>query len=130
MEKVYRSKISVGIVLFLIIVFGSSYIPVFKDGLSWEGMLLFLLPVVFIIHLFMTIYYTIKDDTLIVKASFLIYEEIKIESIRKIKETRTLVASPATSLDRLAILFGSDMVIISPKEKAEFIAHIQRLNPN
>lgn len=130
MEKVYRSKIDLWIKILLILIVLSMSLPLASVESSIGEAIIPIVTTVFIFHLIYTTTYTIKKDLLIVKSSFLIYEEIQIESIRKIKETRTLVASPATSLDRLAILFGSDMVIISPREKTEFIAHIQRLNPN
>ena len=50
---------------------------------------------------------------------------------KKITETNNALSSPATSLDRLEITYGKfDSVIISPKQKQEFINDITTLNPN
>ena len=79
----------------------------------------------------MTTEYTIDNDKLTVKCGFLYNKTIDIKSIRKITETNNPLKSPATSLDRLEINYGKfDSVLISPKQKSEFINEIKRLNPN
>jgi hypothetical protein len=68
---------------------------------------------------------------LAIKCGFLFNKTINIQTIKKITETNNPISSPATSLDRLEIVYGKfDSVIISPKKKVEFIADIKSLNPN
>jgi hypothetical protein len=41
------------------------------------------------------------------------------------------LSAPATSFDRLEILYNSfDTVIISPKDKSGFITHMKTINPS
>jgi hypothetical protein len=61
---------------------------------------------------------------------FLFRKTVPIPGIRKISETHNPLSAPATSLDRLEIVFGrNDSILISPKQKLEFIKHIQSINP-
>lgn len=51
-------------------------------------------------------------------------------SIRKIEETRNPISAPAPSLNRLEIFYNRfDSIVISPKDKPEFIANLIKLNP-
>ena len=54
---------------------------------------------------------------------------VTINSIRKIKETNNPISSPAASLDRIEVFYGKQSVIISPKQKTEFINHLLSINP-
>lgn len=66
-----------------------------------------------------------------VRSGFLYRKDIPIDSIRKIVETNNMISSPAVSLDRLEIFYNKfDSVLISPKDKAGFIALIQTINQN
>ena len=85
---------------------------------------------VFLWYTFINTFYTIRDKHLIVKCGFFVNEAIKIETIKKVTETRNLISSAAASLDRLEILYNKyNSILISPKEKMEFIQHLQKLNP-
>ncbi len=90
------------------------------------------LPVIaFMVHLFLTTNYTIEGDALTIRSGFLFNKTIAINTIEKIAETNNFLSSPATSLDRLEITYGKyDSVLISPKQKKEFIAAITTQNPN
>lgn len=55
---------------------------------------------------------------------------IALDQIRSVKPSRSLASSPALSLDRLAIAHGRfGTVLISPKDKAGFIAALQQQAP-
>jgi len=97
---------------------------------GWVFALLMLLLSACFIHMFLATYYAIDGDKLIVRSGVLYNNEITIPSIRKIKKTRTFISAPATSLDRLEILYNRfDSVIVSPKDKQGFIAALIKLNP-
>ncbi|WP_460667166.1 PH domain-containing protein [Larkinella knui] len=97
----------------------------------WPGIFIMLAVVAFIVHLFLTTSYTIQDGKLEVKSGFLYQSTIAIGSIRQIRETRSPLSSPATSLDRLEIVYNRyDSVILSPKDKQGFIHDLLRLNPS
>lgn len=84
----------------------------------------------FIGHMLLTTYYQVEGNTLTIKCGFLINQEVKIDTIRKIKETSNPLSAPAASLDRLEIAFNKfDNVLISPKDKAGFINELTKLNP-
>lgn len=47
---------------------------------------------------------------------------VKIEDIKKLNATRSLLTGPALSMDRVEILYKKyDIVIVSPKDRIEFI---------
>ncbi|WP_197739813.1 PH domain-containing protein [Pedobacter sp. BS3] len=97
----------------------------------WIGPAILLPVIIFIVHVFLTTNYTIKDDELTIKCGFLPNKTVDIKTIKKITETNNPLSSPATSIDRLEISYGKfDSVIISPKLKMEFINDITTLNPN
>jgi hypothetical protein len=75
--------------------------------------------------------YTINEDnTLRVKCGFFVNLLIDINQIRKIEFTRSVLSSPALSLDRIEIFYNKfDSVIVSPENKLEFIAQLTGLNP-
>jgi hypothetical protein len=95
------------------------------------GAIIILLCTSFILHLFTSTYYQINGNQLIVKSSFVVNLNIDIASIKKITKTNSALSSPAMSMDRIEITYGKyDSVIISPKNKMEFIQEITSINPN
>lgn len=65
--------------------------------------------------------YRIDDEALIVRSGPF-KSTIDIKTIKKLKATKTLLAGPALSLDRIEIQYKTyDTVIVSPKDKIEFI---------
>lgn len=65
--------------------------------------------------------YRIDDEKLIVRSGPF-KSTIDIKTIKKLKATKTLLAGPALSLDRIEIQYKTyDNVIVSPKDKIEFI---------
>ncbi|MGB5434632.1 MAG: PH domain-containing protein [Maribacter sp.] len=127
--KVYKSKIGVGLVLFMVFVFTiSSYILVIEK--SWSGLVFMVLTAVFIAYLFHQTFYTIDGNVLKVKSGFLLNHSYEISRITEIRETNIPISAPAASLDRLEInLNNGQGVIISPKQKYEFIDELKKRNP-
>lgn len=65
--------------------------------------------------------YKVNDEDLIVKSGPF-KSTIDIKSIKKLRATKTLLAGPALSIDRIEIQYKRyDFVIVSPKEKSKFI---------
>ena len=84
----------------------------------------------FTLHLFFKTCYTIEHKKLKIRCGFLSYQPIEIGTIKKITSTKSLVASPAPSFDRIEIKYGKfDEVIISPKDKLSFAADLKNINP-
>jgi hypothetical protein len=96
---------------------------------DWAVVILMILIVAFVAHLFATTKYTVDNTTLIVKSGFFVNIKVDVLSIKEIAETNTWLSAPATSLDRLEITYNKyDSVIISPRNKAEFIADMLAIN--
>lgn len=127
--KRYKSKIGRSIVLFLIIVLGSvSAIMIYNQ--EWVGLSIILASVAFIYAIFSSTYYDVDDSNLVISSSFMYKRTIPINSIIKISETKNPLSAPALSLDRLEIKpQKGEAVMISPKDKIEFINHLRRINP-
>ena len=97
---------------------------------------IFVVPLVAIIFLLINIFlilpmwintcYIFEENELLVKCGFGKGTRIDYKSIKNVKESRSLLASPALSLDRIEITFGaSDMIMVSPKEKSKFLEQLE-----
>ena len=129
--KVFKSKIGLELVIPLSIVFGTEIFVFTYEKLGWIGIAILLPIILFVVHMLLTTYYTINENSLIIKCGFLYNMAIDINTIKKISETNNLISSPAASIDRIEIIYGNHQsVIISPKQKKEFIDCILSLNPN
>jgi hypothetical protein len=123
--KIYKSKIDWWLVLVILGVFGY---PIIDGILSKEYLVSVIFSVVLVTFYFLskTIQYKIEDENLVIWKT-----KINIQSIRKIYKTRNPLSSPAMSLNRIAIVYNKfDEVLISPKEREEFIAELLKINPN
>jgi len=129
-ERVYPSKkgFVIYIPLLLIIIVEAVYI---STGLYWGAVLLMLIMGVSYIPMLVNTRYTIiNDETLKIKCGLFLNQTIEIKSIRKIEDTRTVLSSPALSLDRIEIFYNKfDSVIVSPENKTDFVVELQSLNP-
>ncbi|HTE26028.1 PH domain-containing protein [Flavitalea sp.] len=97
---------------------------------NWIGVLIIFLVMIFVLHVFLTTYYEINGNILKIKCGFLIDKEVNIDDIVSIKETFNPLSAPATSLDRLEIkLRGKDSILVSPKDKREFINELVKIKP-
>ncbi|WP_175989366.1 PH domain-containing protein [Bacillus sp. Marseille-Q1617] len=85
---------------------------------------------VLILWLIAGTYYEINGEVLKVAAGPIRYT-IHIHTISAIKASNNPLSSPALSLDRLKITYNhGNTVLISPKDKQEFINEILKVNPN
>ncbi|MGI4993654.1 PH domain-containing protein [Halobacteriovorax sp. GFR7] len=80
-----------------------------------------------LVFLYLSIFYEIKDDELIISNLFL-KSHIPISSIKKITKTRTFMSAPALSLDRIKIECHKISYVISPVNRAQFISQLQKIN--
>ena len=129
-DKVFRSKIGFVIFLPLIIVAGIAFTIWYGDRLLLAPTLLLGFIALFIFSFFNTAYTITADHLLKIKCSVIINMEIDINTISKITKTLSALSSPALSFDRIEIHYNKyDSVIVSPKNKAEFIARLKTINP-
>ncbi|CAG2533936.1 MAG TPA: hypothetical protein DCM40_15255 [Maribacter sp.] len=127
--KKYYSKISYGLLIFILAVLTGSAVPMISKPV-WTGLLINMGVVLFVLHLYLNTYYVIDGEFLIVKSGIIFNKKIDINSVRSIRETKSLLSAPALSFDRLEVNWGKYTgVVISPKEKKKFIEHMTKINP-
>jgi hypothetical protein len=131
MSIVFKSKIGLELLIPLLVVFGTVLFLTIFEPSGWIGIAILSPVILFVVHMFMTTYYVIKENSLIIKCGFLYNKTVSIDKIIEISETNNPISSPATSLDRIEIRYEEfNTVIISPKKKKEFIREIIKLNPS
>ncbi|TCP61547.1 PH domain-containing protein [Baia soyae] len=82
------------------------------------------------IWIYFSTYYKFTNDEIIVKSGP-IRRNIPYQSISSVRKTKSLIASPALSiLDRIEIVYSNGSVIISPKDKKDFVNMLKSKNPN
>lgn len=135
---IYRSKIDLRLLLFIIVsLLCSLLIPIITDPHMSTTILLLLIlsitaPSLIIVNIYTKTYYTVDNENLAlrVKSGFLVDSKYDINKITKIRNTRTWLSAPALSMDRIEITIGRyNKVVISPKDKVQFISHLTSLNP-
>lgn len=125
---VFKSKSGPGIIMFLCITIGALSIFYVMQGM-WFALIINISVAAFILHLFLTTKYTFRGNELHIRCGFFFNKTVPIAAIRKITETRNPISAPATSLDRLEILYNRfDSVLVSPADKAGFIQRLLRVN--
>ena len=130
MRKTFRSAIGWILIVPLVLLLGVIGLVLVTEPGQWRALLILVPVILFFVHLLLTTNYTIEDGQLRIRCGVFRYAPIDIASITRITETRNPLSSPALSLDRLNIRYGNRReVMISPKDKAGFLAAIQRINP-
>lgn len=128
----FPSKIGIefiGLILVILLPIFYFIVTDFKIG----GFIMVIFIILFFIYLFKNTFYLINKSSnqLIVKSGFLVNIPIKIEKIKEIKSSKSLISSPALSIHRIEILYNTyDSVLISPKDLEKFIEELQQINPN
>lgn len=128
---VFRSRVSVGLVIFLVAIFGFAFFTTLSAGAV--PALVTLVPVVMlIVVLFASLRYIIDGNILYVRSiPFTRGTAYDLTKLKSISPSRTLLSSPALSLRRIKLDFGVGMpLIISPAAQDLFIDEIRRINPN
>lgn len=129
-RKIYKSKIGFELAIPLAVILGVTLFLMLMHPVSWIGVFILVLIILFILHLFLTTYYTIDGPELFIRCGMLYHIKIPIPSIKKIEKTNSLPSAPATSIDRIAIYYDTNkMIVISPKDKQAFAADLKLLNP-
>lgn len=127
MTTTYKSRLSVGLLLFLALV---CFCPLLIVPLEKFFVLTVIVVLIFALILasFMSIKYVIDGQTLRVCYCYFIHLDIDIKTITRMEPNHNILSSPAASLNRLAIYYGKyDMVNISPRNQEEFIRQISSI---
>lgn len=125
----YKSKIGLELLIPLsVLLLGTGGVMIYNE--AWLGVGIILVIILLIGHLFMTTYYRIDNQTIQITSGLFFKKSLKIESIKKVIETRNPISSPALSLDRIELIYNQfDSVLISPQDKMGFIAELTKVKP-
>ena len=134
MTKTYNSKISYTLLIIVFLVFFAPTVyNLWRGDASSISLYLMLIKsgvFIFILHTFFSTTYTIKEGSLKIKCGILMNREIKIESIKTINQTNTIMSAPAASFDRLSIRYNKlDEIVISPRDQEKFCQDLKLINP-
>ncbi|WP_289687778.1 PH domain-containing protein [Muribaculum intestinale] len=131
--KIYRSKIDCWLA---VMISGITILPTLPLVISGEDIWVVVL-LAFIAALEIAVVigfrYVIDGSKLMVKALYVINSgAYDIGNIVEITPTRTILSSPAASLDRIAISFINSRtpLVISPVDKDAFILALTAINPD
>ena len=129
MKKVYKSKIGLEIIIPILIILAFGFKNIINEP-KVAPIILLILVLAFITFLLTSIKYTIENQNLNIKAGFLINQNINIMNIESIKKSKNILSSPAASLDWIEIIENNkNSILISPKNKIEFIEELKKINP-
>ena len=130
-KKVFRSRISVLLVAFILPIFVPLFMGINDSKMYAELFILFvvLLPMILI---FTGMRYVILDGKLYVKMWFIPYGSVNIANIISVERSYNPLSSPASSLKRLHIRLktGGFGWLISPVREKEFIEELKAVNPD
>jgi hypothetical protein len=130
MKQEFRSKIGLGLALPIGIIWGGVTVLLIYQEIWWMAAFMLLL-LSWITHLFLTTKYILEGDTLNIQSGFLYKKKMNISEVQNIIESNNPLSSPAASLDRLEIRKTPwDYVLISPKQKEDFIQAMLDKNPS
>jgi hypothetical protein len=126
----FKSKIDTWLILVMALATGAPVALSLMSEPKWPGVIITLPIMLFFAYSVFTIRYTITADGLLIQSGVYNFKPIPVSDIRRIEETRSILSSPAASLDRLEIVYNRfDSVIISPKDKAGLIDALLSINP-
>ena len=129
MKKVYKSKIGLEIIIPILIILAFGFKNIINEP-KVAPIILLILVLAFITYMLTSIKYTVENQNLNIKAGFLINQNINIMNIESIKKSKNILSSPAASLDRIEIIENNkNSILISPKNKIEFIEELKKINP-
>ena len=124
---VYRSKVDVWLVALSVGIMAAACVPGLFFDFSWTACLLSRALVGSVVF---SIRYEISGDKLRVVCCWIFIETFDIHKITSVKPTRTILSSPAASLDRIEVRAGRRSVVISPRSKHQFVKQLLDINPS
>ena len=132
-QKVFRSRISVFLLVFLLAVFISCTIPLINQMII-SGLYIMGGMFVFVVFLFSGMRYIVSGDKLYVRLWTIPMKNVDILKITSVERSYNTLASTAVSLKRLRLCLGNGakfpFMLISPVRELEFIETLKRINPN
>ena len=130
-RKVFRSRISVLLIVFILAVF----VPIVRSAGHEIAKLITLgLIVLFIFFILTGMRYVVAEGKLWMKLGFISLGSIDIVRIRSVRRSYSPLSSLAASLKRLSLSFSSGghwhNALIFPAREREFIEALRAVNPD
>ncbi len=129
-KKVFRSRISVLIIVFIGAVFIPLSMPIFQHG-NFETAYTLGGAFMFIIFLFSGMRYIISGNKLLFRIWFIPCGSVNIMDIVSVERSYNLLSSPAASIKRLCILFEKKAkfpyALVSPVKEIEFVEELRNI---
>ena len=127
--KIFRSRISILLLLFIMTIFIYTSLSIFQERDS-RGAYIFGAIFLIMMFLFTGVRYIISGDKLFIKMWFIPMGSIKILEISSITRSYNPLSAPAVSLKRLALYRYKNLcALISPVREQEFIEELKTINP-
>ncbi len=127
--KIYKSKVDKALLFPIILVISVLCFMMLYAG-SWSGLVIVLLVALLVADIFLRTQYKVEDLQLKVNCSFFVNTTVDINSISKIQRSTSFLSSPATSFDRIEIIYNKfESLIISPADKQSFVETLKQINP-
>ena len=132
-KKVFRSRISVLLLGFILAIFVPCTIPMIKHMII-PGLWIMGGTFAFMVFLFGGMRYFISGDKLYIKIWMFPSGSVEIKNITSVERSYNPLSSPAASLKRLRIGIGGKAkfpyMLISPVREQEFIKELKAVNPD
>ena len=133
MASVFRSKVDLWLIVVTVaipvLVLGIVFVGEYggADGLVAEllAVAICALVMIFCAWLYFSTHYTVTAEALLVKSGPFSWV-VPLREVSSIEPTRNPLSSPALSLDRLRVRYGEREIMVSPADKAGFMAAIER----
>lgn len=128
-EIIHKSKIGLEILVPIVIVL-AAVTTIMVVNMIWIGLVVCGLVILFVTNIFARTYYKITDDhRLLIRCGVLESFDINVDDIEWIKKSNELTSAPALSVDRLEIGYKGGRILISPKDKKQFVDDLKTINP-
>ena len=132
-HQTFRSKVDAWLTLVVAGGLGAMWLAPVRR--IWAGRTIDTLDIIglflataFIVWVFGSTYYVITADSLIVRAGP-IRRTVPLRSVQRLRATHNPLSSPALSLDRIEVTYGSKRVLISPEDKRGFVSAVMKRSP-
>jgi hypothetical protein len=128
--KTYRTRISVGLVAFIVVVLLVCCLPGILGDAGWRLLISVCMTCVPVFFLIYSIKYTIDGTKLRVTVLGIFNDKYDLTKLVSVVPTRTILSAPASSLKRIRLDFSDgNAVVISPRYQEDFLAELQKINP-
>ncbi len=132
MKKVFPSKVDAWLVVVVIAIMTVGC-ALTVDVMPWLTILIYAAVTACVGALLFNIKYFVEGDRLAVRGAGLVNHTYDINKILSIRPSHSILSAPAASYDRLELKFQGKVctysLLVSPKQKAEFIAALLAVNP-